>query len=163
MVYKTKSLILTSHSLKENVIDDYCTYLLSFSQHILYLCTWLAVSDSLWPLDYNRLSDSAPLSKGFPRQGYWSGFPFPPPGDFPDPGVELTSSAVSSALQVDSLLTEPSEKPPNIYCKWGHKLNNGREWLLCFLYWQNLIYITHSVSIFERMNEMDQRKVLRVT
>ena len=30
----------------------------------------------------------APLSIGFPRQEYWSGLPFPTPGDLPDPGVK---------------------------------------------------------------------------
>ena len=33
----------------------------------------------------------APLSVGFSRQGYWSGLPFPPPGDLPDPGTEPMS------------------------------------------------------------------------
>ena len=33
----------------------------------------------------------APLSMGFSRQEHLSGFPFPPPGDFPDPGVEPRS------------------------------------------------------------------------
>ena len=36
---------------------------------------------------------------GFPRQEYWSGWPFPPPADLPDPEIELESPA----LQVDSL------------------------------------------------------------
>ena len=31
---------------------------------------------------------SLPGSMGFSRQEYWSGLPFPPPGDFPDPGIE---------------------------------------------------------------------------
>ena len=31
----------------------------------------------------------APLSMGFSRQGYWSGLPFPTPGDLPDPGISL--------------------------------------------------------------------------
>ena len=44
----------------------------------------------------------APGSMGFSRQEYWSGLPFPSPGDLPDPGIEPRSSA----LQVDSLLTE---------------------------------------------------------
>ena len=44
----------------------------------------------------------APLSMGFSRQEYWRGFSFPSPGDLPDPGIEPGSSA----LQVDSLLTE---------------------------------------------------------
>ena len=33
------------------------------------------------------VAHQAPLSMGFPRQGYWSGLPFPPPGDLPDPGL----------------------------------------------------------------------------
>ena len=44
----------------------------------------------------------APLSIGFSRQEYWSGLPFPSPGDLPDPGIELGSPA----LQADSLPTE---------------------------------------------------------
>ena len=39
----------------------------------------------------------APLSMGFPRQENWSGLPFPPPGDLPDPGMEPVSP-VSPAL-----------------------------------------------------------------
>ena len=44
----------------------------------------------------------APPSMGFPRQGYWSGLPFPPPGGLPDPGIEPRCPA-SHALQADSL------------------------------------------------------------
>ena len=33
----------------------------------------------------------APLAMGFSRQEYWSGLPFPPPGDLPNPGMEPTS------------------------------------------------------------------------
>ena len=40
----------------------------------------------------------APLSMGFSRQDYWSGLPFPFPGDLPDPGIKLQSPA----LQADS-------------------------------------------------------------
>ena len=40
----------------------------------------------------------APLSMGFPSQEYWSGLPFPPPGDLPDPEIEPKSPA----LQADS-------------------------------------------------------------
>ena len=42
----------------------------------------------------------APLSMGFLRQGYWSGLPFPSPGDRPDPGIE----PASPALQAVSLI-----------------------------------------------------------
>ena len=37
----------------------------------------------------------APLSMGSPRQEYWSGLPFPPPGDLPDPGIKPIISCVS--------------------------------------------------------------------
>ena len=43
----------------------------------------------------------APLSMGFPRQEYWSGLPFPSPGDLPDPGIEpmaLVSPALARAF-----------------------------------------------------------------
>ena len=49
----------------------------------------------------------APLSVGFSRQEYWSGLPFPSPGNLPDPGIEPRSPA----LQADSLLTELQGKP----------------------------------------------------
>ena len=56
------------------------------------------------------VAHQAPLSTGFPRQEYWSGLPFPFPGDLPDPGIELVPPA-SLVLQADSLPFEPSEKP----------------------------------------------------
>ena len=63
------------------------------------------------------VAHQAPLSVAFPRQEYWSGLPFPSPGDLPDPGIEPRSPT----LQVDSLLSEPPGKP-NIkinYCNAG--------------------------------------------
>ena len=42
----------------------------------------------------------------FSRREHWSGLPFPPPGDFPNPGIQPRSSA----LQADSLPSEPSGK-----------------------------------------------------
>ena len=49
----------------------------------------------------------APLSMEFSRQEYWSGLPFPSPGDLPDPGIEPESPA----LQADALSSEPPGKP----------------------------------------------------
>ena len=43
-----------------------------------------------------------PVSMKFPRQEYWSGLPFPPPGDCPNPGIE-PKFPVSPELQADSL------------------------------------------------------------
>ena len=59
------------------------------------------------PKDYS-LPD--PLSMEFSRQEYWSGLPFPIPGDLPDPGIKPTSPA----LQADSLPTEPPGKPRDL-------------------------------------------------
>ena len=53
----------------------------------------------------------APPSMGFSRQEYWSGLPFPSPGDLPDSGIESRSPT----LQADSL---PSEPPGNLLAIW---------------------------------------------
>ena len=49
----------------------------------------------------------APLSMGFSRQEYWSGLPFPSPGDLSDPGIKPGSPA----FQADSLPSELPGKP----------------------------------------------------
>ena len=40
------------------------------------------------------VAHQAPLSVGFSREEYWSGLPFPSPGDLPNPGIELGSPAL---------------------------------------------------------------------
>ena len=52
------------------------------------------------------VAHQAPLFMGFSRQEYWSGLPFPSPGDLPDPEIEPRSPA----LQTDALPSEPSGK-----------------------------------------------------
>ena len=49
----------------------------------------------------------APPSMGFSRQEYWSGLPFPSPGDLPDPGIEPGSPA----FLADALPSEPPGNP----------------------------------------------------
>ena len=58
-----------------------------------------------WTIAYQ-----APLSMEFSRQEYWSGLPFPSPGDLPDPGIELRSPT----LQADTLPSEPLGKPTKL-------------------------------------------------
>ena len=67
------------------------------------------------------IARQAPLSMEFSRQEYWSGLPFPFPGNLPDPGIEPGFLA----LQVDSLLPEPYE---NI-CMF---INNNNKYLTAF-------------------------------
>ena len=57
------------------------------------------VSDSLPPRGL-YIARQAPLSMGSSRQEYWSGLPFPSPGDLPDPGIE----SGSLTLQADSII-----------------------------------------------------------
>ena len=52
------------------------------------------------------LAHQAPLSMEFSRQEYWSGLPFPTPGDLPDPGME-SSSLVSPARAGGFFTTAP--------------------------------------------------------
>ena len=59
-----------------------------------------------WTVTYQ-----SPLSMGFSRQEYWSGLPFPSPGDLADPGIEPGSPA----FQADALTSELPGKPPKDY------------------------------------------------
>ena len=63
------------------------------------------VSNSLW-----TVAHQAPPSMGFSRQEYWSGLPFPSPGDLPHPGIEPRSPT----LQADALTSEPRGKPSHM-------------------------------------------------
>ena len=58
----------------------------------------------------------ASLSMGFSRQEYWSGLPFPSPGDLPNSGIKPGSPA----LQADSLPTEPLGKSSENYPNFLH-------------------------------------------
>ena len=64
---------------------------------------------TLWPVAHQ-----APLSLEFSRQEYWSGFPCPPPGDLPNPGIE-PMFLKSPALQADSLPLPPPGNPPSTF------------------------------------------------
>ena len=66
--------------------------------------------ETLW-----TVSHQAPLSMGFSRQEYWSGLPFPSPGDLLLPVIEPKSHG----LQLDSLPLVPPGKP--CVCIYAHK------------------------------------------
>ena len=55
-----------------------------------------------------------PLSMGFSTQEYWSRLPFPPPVDFPNPGIKA-KSPVSPVLAGRFFITEPPGKPYHVY------------------------------------------------
>ncbi|CAI9152054.1 unnamed protein product [Rangifer tarandus platyrhynchus] len=56
------------------------------------------------------IAHQAPLSMEFSRQEYWSGLPFPSPGDLPDPGIE----PMSPVLACGFFTTEPPAKPKGV-------------------------------------------------
>ena len=81
------------------------------------------------------VAHQAPPSMGFSRKEYWSGLPFPPPGDLPNPGIELRSPA----LQAEALTSEPPGKPsikqweltqrkPLEYKTWHHPTTSSTLW-----------------------------------
>ena len=101
-------------------------------------CKWCVcvshsvVSASLQP--HGLVAFQAPLSMGFLRQEYWSGLPFPSPGDLPNPGMEPGSPA----LQADSLPPETLGKCrilQRIFLTQGSNLH-----LLHLLHWQILYH-----------------------
>ena len=93
MVPSDRQLLVFLHlcilSLSIEFTDDSCLYqwTRSFSRVWLFATPWTT-------------ADQAPLSMGFSRQEYWSGLPFPSPGDLPNPGIEPRSPA----LQADSTI-----------------------------------------------------------
>ena len=87
----------------------YLTYMQSEPVKLLS-CVWLFAIP--WTVVYQ-----APLSMEFSRQEYWSGLPFPSPGELPDPGIKPRSPA----LQADAL---PSELPE--YIKQNARLDEAQ-------------------------------------
>ena len=67
------------------------------------------MSNSLQPHG-QYVACQSPLSMEFPRQEYWSGLPFPPAGDFPNPRIEPVFPALAGGF----FTTEPPGKPRNI-------------------------------------------------
>ena len=79
----------------------------------------------------------ASLSMGFSRQEYWSGLPFPSPGDLPDPQIEPRSPA----LQADAL---PSEPPTYIFSPFTVDFKEQMLFILTYL--DFLIFYLYGLS-----------------
>ena len=78
----------------------------------------------VWFLLTWTVAHQAPLSMGFSRQEYWSGLPFPSPGDLPDSGIQ----PVSPALAAGFFTTEPPGKSPGSWCLSGHMVPCWLSW-----------------------------------
>ena len=108
------------------------------------------MSDSLWP---HGLGFLVPLSMEFSRQEHWSGLPFPPPEDLPDPGIEPVSSA-SAALAGAFFTTEPLNSI----------LNNKCQGILMFpLDEKNFFGVAWMVGIILHMFRMGKLRICEIT
>ena len=88
------------------------------------------------------VAHQAPLSMRFSRQGYWSGLPFPSPGDLPNPGIQPRCPA----LWADSLPAELQEKPlwfPSWKQSMGYKEVAGK--MVGFEKWWHRNWGSHDV------------------
>ena len=90
----------------------------------------------------------SPLSMGFPRQEYWSGLPFPPPGDLPHPGIEPASLALAGRF----FTTEPPGKP-QYRCKLTlFQQSRACDWSTCGGSWssrlKNKCYVSFNGTVY---------------
>ena len=94
---------------------------------LLFSCQ--VVSDSF--VTPGTAARQAPLSMGFPRQEYWSGWPFPSPGDLPDPGIKPTCPALAGGFftaespgkpKTSMLYFDRKEKSQNVVEPGGFQL-----------------------------------------
>ena len=73
-------------------------YIICTVSYILYALSCIRLFVTPW-----TVAREASPSMGFSKQKYWSGLPFPSPGDLPDPGIKPRSPA----LQANDSPTEP--------------------------------------------------------
>ena len=76
------------------------------------------------------VAHQGPLSMGFPREGYWNEWPFPSPGNLPDPGMEPASPALVGRFST----TEPPGKSLffiySVDIEWVPTMSQGLGWEL---------------------------------
>ena len=85
--YKGGNVIVFYHSTKFSPLCFYIFFLVVIVQSLSHV--------QLFAIPWT-VARQAPLSMGFSRQEYWSGLPFPSPGDLPKPGIEPGSSALQA-------------------------------------------------------------------
>ena len=92
------------------------------------------------------VAQQVPLSMGFSRPEYWSGLPFPSPGELPNPGIEPRSPV----LQEDSLPSETPRKPYWEEGEWQTSKNSYQSittlllfTVLSYFWWLSKVTIPH--------------------
>ena len=83
------------------------------------------------------VAHQAPPSMGFSRQEYWSGVPFPSPGDLPNPGIEPGSPT----LEADALTSEPpGNRYHNCVYLFVHRVERSQTHLSIWVHMHALIH-----------------------
>ena len=79
------------------------------------VCVYSVISDSTVP---QTVACQAPLSMRFSKQEYWSGWPFPFPGDLPNSGIEPVSPELAGGF---STTEQPMEAQNGRYMSSDHQ------------------------------------------
>ena len=93
------------------------------------------------------VAGQAPLSLGFSRQEYWSGLPFPSPGDLPDPGIKPRSPA----WQADSFPSELQGSPLGVLVLCNTSLQKLLLLISIFKYYISLNYCRLRVFLLSNL------------
>ena len=135
-----------------------CSFKGSFFLHSSVKGTWsineFLISPASLPQSLSRVqlfvnlwtvARQAPLPMEFSRQEYWSGLPFPSPGDLPHLGIK----PCSSAFQADSLLSELPGKPSSVQFSYSAVSDSATPWTIAC---QASLSITNSKSLLKPMS-----------
>ena len=104
-------LAVDSHRRKERKLSGAC-FIRALIPFVMVCACVLSYFCRVWLCNTMERSPPGSPVRGISQQEYWSELPCPPPEDLPNPEIKH-SSAVSPALQVDSLSLEPPGEPPH--------------------------------------------------
>ena len=91
-----------------------CTHTHVYMYLYMHVCVCAQLFSCVWLCNPMTVAHQALLSMGLPKQEYWSGLPFYPPGDLPNPGIAPSSFASAGRF----FTTEPPGSPYVCLCRY---------------------------------------------